>query len=1480
MFMANLSSTDPVADEAEPSYDSDILFEVQDHDHYEDAVCAHHEEHAMHDSVQLNHVVDSHVDYTSDSNMIMYDQYVNDNEHALYNGHEIIKDNHALAIVHNTEDTLEIAEITRKKMNDKMKDPECVTHKARCLALEAELANLRDKSHHDNQEELINHFSKLEVNHLNLQLKYQNLKDSLRNNPPTPDKDTPDFDSVFVIGKMQASLQGKDNVIRQLKKQISQLQHYKELYDFIKITRAKHIEQVTTLTTENVNLKARILEKVNSVCKDQIKPKVLARGKHAIDVEPIILRLRNNRDVHLDYLRHLKESVETICDIVEEAKVALNNEINNLPIFLSLGRSKLLLPNHLIRVNSCPNASRSQPKSNTKTNRISPAKGVNKLLVEDQPRTNKSHLRTLNRVDSRSRLKRTVVQIVLWYFDSGCSKHMTGDHSRLMNFMKKFTRTVRFRNDHFGAIMGYGDYVIGDSVISRTVPRTPQQNGVVERWNRTLFEAARTMLIFSKALIFLWEEAVATACYTQNRSLIHTRHHKTPYELVHNKKPDLTFFRVFGALCYPTNDNEDLGKLQPTVDIGIFVGYAPSRKGTRPAPNLLTPGQISSGLVPNRVPATPYVPPTNKELEILFQPMFNEYLEPPRVERPVPPAQVVQAPVNSAGIPSSTTIDQDAPSPTKGYQQEEGIDFEESFAPAARIEAIHIFIANAACKNMTIYQMDVKTAFLNGELKEEVYVSQPKGFVDPYHPTHVYHLKKALYVLKQAPRAWMDSCDSVDTPMVDRLKLDEDPLGIPVDQTRFRNTTMALTAYADIDHAGCQDTRRSTSESAQFLGDKLLADIFTKALPRQRFEFILPRLGMKSISPTTLNHLHEEEEGINRCIKVNGVTDDALRLYLFPHSLTYHDTAWFDRLTRNSITTFEQMAKIFFDKYFQPSMVTKLRNEITNFLQRPDESLFEAWERYKLSIDLCPNHNMLLVTQIDSFYNGLTLRHRDTINAPADGTFMKRRPEECYDLIKNMTAHHNDRDPSAQRSESSSSITSSFDPKIVALKAEMVDFNKNLMKVLQINQQVKAVTHSCETCGGPHSYNDCPATVGQTQNVYDAGAYNQAITFNLDQTSRYFTNYDAESINRIDVIDVAYEEYSQEILGFSVNGNPTPSTEPIFSTSSHTLTPFGDSDFLLEETDAFLAIEDELHDQKLRDKANDQIEKFSQIFQDLNFNIIFADAFILMPKFASTIKSLLTNKEKLFELARTPLNEHCSAVLLKKLPRKAWGPDKFLIPCDFPRIDECLALADLGASINLMPLSVWKMLSLPELFPICMTLELADRSISRPVGVSEDVFVKVGTFHFSTDFVVVDFDAGLRVPLILERSFLNTGRALIDVYEGELTLRVGNKAITFNLDQTSRYFTNYDAESINRIDVIDVACEEYSQEILGFFVNGNPTPSTKPIFSTSSHTLTPFGDSDFLLEETDAFLAIEDESISPEIDDSFNDSEGDILLIE
>nr|GFB27393.1 reverse transcriptase domain-containing protein [Tanacetum cinerariifolium] len=231
---------------------------------------------------------------------------------------------------------------------------------------------------------------------------------------------------------------------------------------------------------------------------------------------------------------------------------------------------------------------------------------------------------------------------------------------------------------------------------------------------------------------------------------------------------------------------------------------------------------------------------------------------------------------------------------------------------------------------------------------------------------------------------------------------------------------------------------------------------------------------------------------------------------------------------------------------------------------------------------------------------------------------------------------------------------------------------------------------------------------------------------------------------------------------------------------------------------------------------------------------LFADALLLIPKFVFTIKSLLINKDKLFELAKVSLNENCSAMLPKKLLEKLGDPDKFLIPCDFSGMDVCHALADHGLSINLMPLSIWKKLSLPEVTPTQMNLELADRSITRPKRVTEDVFVKVGKFYFPTHFVVVDFEADPRVSLILGRYFLRTNRALIDVYGEEITLRVNDESVTFNLNQTMRYSSTYDDNSVNRVDVIDIVYEEFAQDVLDFKYNsksGNPTLVSNPSFS-------------------------------------------------
>nr|GFC00987.1 reverse transcriptase domain-containing protein [Tanacetum cinerariifolium] len=190
-----------------------------------------------------------------------------------------------------------------------------------------------------------------------------------------------------------------------------------------------------------------------------------------------------------------------------------------------------------------------------------------------------------------------------------------------------------------------------------------------------------------------------------------------------------------------------------------------------------------------------------------------------------------------------------------------------------------------------------------------------------------------------------------------------------------------------------------------------------------------------------------------------------------------------------------------------------------------------------------------------------------------------------------------------------------------------------------------------------------------------------------------------------------------------------------------------------------------LQKEKLREKDDILAAKFMEIFRDLHFELSFTDALIHMPKFALMFKKLLNNKDKLIQLTKTPLNENCLAVVLKKLPEKLDDPGRFLIPCDFTGLDNCLALADLGASINLIPLSIWKKLRLPTLNDTKMVLELADRTISKPTGVAENVFIKVGKFYFPADFVILDFVADPRVPLILARPFLSTAHSLIDVYE-------------------------------------------------------------------------------------------------------------------
>ncbi|GJT10902.1 retrovirus-related pol polyprotein from transposon TNT 1-94 [Tanacetum coccineum] len=441
-----------------------------------------------------------------------------------------------------------------------------------------------------------------------------------------------------------------------------------------------------------------------------------------------------------------------------------------------------------------------------------------------------------------------------------------------------------------------------------SVARTPQQNGA---------------------------EAINIACYTQNRSLIRLPFTTKPtYEpSCKSRKPDLSFFHVFGSLCYPTNGYEDLGKFDAKADIRIFVGYAPVKKAFRiynrrtrlitetihitfdelttmaseqfssgPELHYMTPATSSIGLSLNPVSQQHCILPNRDDWDHLFQPMFDEYFNPPTID--VSPVQEAAAPRAEvlADSPVSTSIDQDAPSTSIPSSQEhehsliisqvEPKNFKQAMTEPSWINAMqeeiheferlevwelvpcpdNVFLIKlkwiykvktdesggairicSICrhKNMFISNMDVKTAFLNGDLKEEVYVSQPEGFVDQDNPSHVYKLKKALYRLKQAPRAWYDmllsflisqqfskgTCLKIGCCLCARYQAKpiEKHLQAVKRIFRYLNGTInmglwyskdidiSLTAYADADHAWCQDTRRSTSGSAQFLGDRLVS---------------------------------------------------------------------------------------------------------------------------------------------------------------------------------------------------------------------------------------------------------------------------------------------------------------------------------------------------------------------------------------------------------------------------------------------------------------------------------------------------------------------------------------------------------------------------------------------------------------------------------------------------------------------------------
>ncbi|GJU11677.1 retrovirus-related pol polyprotein from transposon TNT 1-94 [Tanacetum coccineum] len=842
---------------------------------------------------------------------------------ALYSGHVIVTPNHAPAVVRDCEETLELSEISRKKMHDKMKAKACVDNKNQSTV---------DRKHDA-------------IERKNLLLEHDNIIADCLLKEVFYVASNSELNETHSELDRPLDLRGRDFQISQLTEEVNSLQeqnelfrvenakikqHYKELYDSIKISRAKHTEQTTALKSENESLK---------VFNQQDKKHATTPRKRQVAFEDQSATSSSTTHKHVEP-RYTQKS--------------------NVPVPPSTG------------VSSCTDASGSQPRSILKKHRIPPAKSDSLKKVEDHSRIIRSSLRTTNRVDSSISSKRTQVwkpkQVTqvwkpkhikqIWkptgktrnnvgyqwrptgrtftlsdqcpltrftkltrmsaiacanqsepnqhwgsnfpnspsssvfkcrsykssfgIWTQAAQKHMTGDRSRLMNFVKKFIGTVRFGNDHFGAIMGYGDYVIGDSVISRVY--------YVEGLGHNLFSVGQ---FCDSDLEVAFRKH---SCYV--RSPPRTNH---GYGIGFNQLE-------LGII-------NDLARKEPALGLPrlkyekehlcLCLSIRKEQKGIPHKPKTKTPiGNFN----------TLHMELSEHQRKLITfaaadpEPFVNEF-----------------APVDNSEASSSGEIN--IPESSQSTQHHEHVrkwtdshpidniignpsrpNIEEVLRPVARLEAIRIFIANAASKNMTVYQMDVKTAFLNGELKEEVYVHQPEGFVDPERPPHSLSSKNKATLrvetgssrnglqISQNPRGIfinqakyaneilkkfdLHKSDPVDTPMVERTKLDEDLSGIPVDQTKYRSmigslmyltasrpdlvfavcmcaryqsrptkkhleavkrvfrylqgsinmglwypkdTAMALTAYADADHAGCQDTRRSTSGSAQFLGDKLVS---------------------------------------------------------------------------------------------------------------------------------------------------------------------------------------------------------------------------------------------------------------------------------------------------------------------------------------------------------------------------------------------------------------------------------------------------------------------------------------------------------------------------------------------------------------------------------------------------------------------------------------------------------------------------------
>nr|GEV71681.1 reverse transcriptase domain-containing protein [Tanacetum cinerariifolium] len=634
-------------------------------------------------------------------------------------------------------------------------------------------------------------------------------------------------------------------------------------------------------------------------------------------------------------------------------------------------------------------------------------------------------------------------------------------------------------------------------------------------------------------------------------------------------------------------------------------------------------------------------------------------------------------------------------------------------------------------------------------------------------------------------------------------------------------------------------------------------------------------------------------------MRVSNVPNSTIKLMIFPFSLKGAARIWLKKEPPRSILTWDDLVSKFIDQFFPPSKTTNLRNEITRFQQRFDESFSEEGDEFNDLLRACPHHGFSELHQLDTFYNALNVNDQDSLNSATGRYFLDKMPADCLKIIESKSKVRQTRAKAVVAKVSSNSSSSAISADV----AELKDMVRALLldKKNQYSAQtssptpalIKAVEPNFVTCGDNHAYQNCPETSGNVYQDNNQVYVSQAATANYGQGNTDFhpqmvanqirppgfppiqntqnnfnrgnnfnqnrggnfnqSNFNQSQLNRPQVNQpLAYQAPAYQAPASQTQGSGTLPGNTVTNPK--------------EDLKGITTRSGVAYQGPTTPTPSQVAKQGTEVTKDQ----------VQTSNLQSTtpVQPTVTQSEP-----KTPVSEPVVAPVSAPMPNF-----KPLITYPLRRDNEKRRDQANEQIEKLYEIFKEMRLSLLELTPTCMTLELADRTECKPVGIAKDVKVKVGMFHFPAYFVVVDFNPDPRVPLILGRCFLKTSRALINVHKGELTLRIGNETITYNMDQTSRYSANYDQMTANKIDVTDEACEKYSQEVLGFSdvtASGSPTPSNDPIVSTTSPALTLFGDSDFLLfEEADAFLGLEDDPDSPELDPSYYDLEGDILSLE